>query len=355
MKMTKKIMSLFFMLIYIGVVYAQGTGAIGFTYITDTILDSAKLRPALYVSKLKEVVTDGPAYKAHVFSFGKCIAFINNEYVLKPVSSMTSSEYTSYLSSKLSCKPGDVVTIGIINDYIYSETDLNNAIKNNKIETYSMTAISRSEVDRLWNKMYDSWITRYYEKNSYGADNNPDRLLSLDNKNFKKDFASNIKDIYIVNQTSEDKSKHHIVAREVSKAELHRKGYTITEKWNEDPKSTLYFYNNNDYRTTAMVVLTSSADAETHRYSSETDREVARYVDQSGRSITEYRPSKTTSTETFYEVSVKMEIFIGYKSQSGSITIYKLPPKYFSKNSRYNYKFEELLKAAIRTIPNRKD
>lgn len=102
-----------------------------------------------------------------------------------------------------------------------------------------------------------------------------------------------------------------------------------------------------------MVVITSSADNETQRYSSEESREVARYVDQSGRSITEYRPVRTTNSQTTYEVSVTMDLYIAYKPQSGNVIFYKVPSQNFSKKSNNRYKFEELVKTALKVIPRK--
>lgn len=332
---------------------SQGKGAIGFTHKIISLPDSTFDVGVIYVTSLTELVTNGPAYQAKFYEFGKPIVFINGVNVVKQISSISSEEYSKYISSMFSCKPGDIVKIGVTEDYAHSLKDINNAIKNNRIKTYSITAADRIDVELLWSKMYHSWIQDYYEKDTYMGDNNPDKLLSFDNKNFRKAFAENISDIIIVNQIAEDKSRHHVSAREVSKSELHKKRYTIKEKWGEDPKTAFSFVSSDDYKHTAMIVLNTSADSETKRYSSEESREVARYVDQSGRSITEYRPVRTTDSQTTYEVSVTIDVYIAYKPQSGNVIFYKVPSKYFSKYSNYRYKFEELIKTALKVIPSK--
>lgn len=333
---------------------SQGKGAIGITHQVTSLPDSTFDVGVIYVTSLSELATNGPAYQAKFFELGKPIVFINGVNVVKPISSISSEDYSKYITSMFSCKPGDIVKIGVTEEYARSLRDINNAIRNNRIKTYSITAADRADVELLWNKMYNSWIQDYYEKDTYMADNNPDKLLSFDNKNFRKAFAENISEIIIVNQMAEDKSRYHVAARDVSKSVLHKKGYTIKERWSDDPKTAFSFVSPDDYKTTAMVVLTSSADKETQRYSSEESREVARYVDQSGRSITEYRPVRTTDSQTTYEVSVTMEVYIGYKPRNGNAIFIKVPSKDFIKYSNNRYKFEELLKTALKLIPDKK-
>lgn len=203
---------------------SQGKGAIGITHQVTSLPDSTFDVGAIYVTSLTELVTDGPAYQEKFFEFGKPIVFINGVNIVKSISSISSEDYSKYLTSMFSCKPGDIVKIGVTEDYARSLRDINNAIRNNRIKTYTITAADRFDVELLWSKMYYSWIQDYYEKDTYMADNNPDKLLSFDNKNFRKAFAENVGEIIIVSQMADDKSKYHVAAREVSKSELHKKG-----------------------------------------------------------------------------------------------------------------------------------